>query len=142
MKLPNGKKPENIQHWIELLSAMEDKVYMISGQRERILHHYADGDVIVVKTNMRTRKIDAPKFREFMENVLEIDDTPVPTKIETATTPKVFKTLTDTLMENIEKIKNNPEYIPQAQAINNTAKQVIDIARTQVEVIRLQQSVK
>lgn len=39
------------------------------------------------------------------------------------------------LMDNIEKIKTDKEYIPQAQAINDNVKTVIDLAKTEVAYV-------
>lgn len=45
-------------------------------------------------------------------------------------------TLKDVLLENIEKIKNDAGYIPQAEAINNNVKSLIDLAKTEVAYLK------
>lgn len=45
--------------------------------------------------------------------------------------------LRDTLLENIEKVKADPNFIPQAKAINDSIGQVIDLARTEIEYHKL-----
>jgi hypothetical protein len=45
--------------------------------------------------------------------------------------------LVATLLENIAKLKDTPGYIEQARAINDHAKTILDIKKTQIEVMRL-----
>lgn len=46
-------------------------------------------------------------------------------------------TLKNVLLENINKIKENPNYIPQAQEISKQVGQVINVLRTEMECLRL-----
>jgi len=41
--------------------------------------------------------------------------------------------LTNIIMDNIKKVKEDPSFIPQAEAINSGVKTIIDIAKTQIE---------
>lgn len=142
MQLAKGKDTENVKNWLELLRTMEGQKYMINAQHELLLHTEANETDVLIKTNVRTRRIELVKLADWMKDVMEIDETLVPAKMDTGIKPTVFQSLTDTLMDNIQKIKENPEYISQAQAIATQAKQVVDIARTQVEVFKLTQGVK
>ncbi len=44
--------------------------------------------------------------------------------------------LRDILMDNIEKVKEDKNYIPQAQTINDNAKALIDMAKTEVDLYK------
>jgi len=142
MELPKGKDAKELQNWIALLPEMEGKKFMINGNHERVLHHYSEEEELIVKTDIRTRRLPKEKIREFLENCFPIDETLKPAVVETGIKPQLFQSLSDTLLENIEKVKSDPAYIPQAQTINNTAKQLIDLARAQVEMVRVANGVK
>jgi hypothetical protein len=47
-----------------------------------------------------------------------------------------MKGLGTTLMDTIKKIQEDPKYIDQARAINETAKNLIEMKRVQVELVR------
>ncbi|QTE36003.1 hypothetical protein J3L18_23100 [Mucilaginibacter gossypii] len=48
------------------------------------------------------------------------------------------KALGDLIMENIDMVKKDPAYIPQANAINDQLKSLIELGKTQVEMIKTQ----
>ena len=49
----------------------------------------------------------------------------------------VYSQLQQTLMESISKIKDDKGFIEQAEAINNTIKQVIDLEKIKIQAIGL-----
>lgn len=52
-----------------------------------------------------------------------------------------IKKVTDTLLENIEKVKNDPKYIPVANSINKSAQTIINMAKAGMEAKRLSQKI-
>lgn len=47
-----------------------------------------------------------------------------------------MQSLSTTLMDTIKKIQEDPKYIDQARAINETAKNLIEMQRVHVEMVR------
>lgn len=45
--------------------------------------------------------------------------------------------LTTILMDSIKKVQGDPEYVKQASSINDSAKQIIEIKKTQLEMVKL-----
>lgn len=45
--------------------------------------------------------------------------------------------LSDVLMDTIKKVQQSPEYVPQANAINNAAKGLVEINKTKIEAMKL-----
>jgi hypothetical protein len=41
------------------------------------------------------------------------------------------------LMESIEKVRKNKDYIPQSDEINKNVKSIIDLAKTEIEMIKV-----
>ena len=48
----------------------------------------------------------------------------------------VVSYLTDTLKDNIEKVKQNKDYVPQAKEISNSISRLIDLAKIELEFKR------
>lgn len=46
------------------------------------------------------------------------------------------KKLIDTLNENIEKVKENPNYIPQAQTINNSINSIVGVTKMRLDLLK------
>lgn len=64
-------------------------------------------------------------------NVPTIVDKPVEAP-QMLGTPGLAGNLREILLDNIERLKNDKEYIPQAEAINENVKTMIDLAKTEV----------
>lgn len=45
--------------------------------------------------------------------------------------------LTEILMNNIEKVQDDAKYIEQARSINESAKQIIEVKKAQIEMVKL-----
>jgi hypothetical protein len=45
--------------------------------------------------------------------------------------------LTQILMDNITKVQSDPNYIPQAQAVSENIGQIIQLAKTQIEMFKV-----
>ena len=50
---------------------------------------------------------------------------------------RLGNTVRDILLDNIEKVKANKEYIPQAQAINEQIGQLLNLAKVEVEYLKV-----
>lgn len=42
--------------------------------------------------------------------------------------------LAELIMQNIEKVKDNPAYIPQAEAVNSQIKSMIELGKAEIEM--------
>lgn len=52
------------------------------------------------------------------------------------------KELSDILKDNIRKVQSDPAYIPQAQAIADQVKEIINLAKVEVEMVKAVSSLK
>lgn len=48
----------------------------------------------------------------------------------------VMNDLTDILLDNIKKVQDSKEYIPQAQAINNNVNSIINLSKLKLDVVK------
>jgi hypothetical protein len=51
-------------------------------------------------------------------------------------TPDILLKLRDTLLENIDKVKSRPDYIPQAQEVKSNVDSIINLARTEIDMMK------
>lgn len=49
----------------------------------------------------------------------------------------MYSQIQQTLLDSIQKVKSDKEYIPQAMAINDTIKQVIDLEKVKIQTLQL-----
>jgi len=49
---------------------------------------------------------------------------------------KTAKPLTEILMENIQKVQENPEYIAQAKEIRDNVRELVNLARVEADMVR------
>lgn len=50
----------------------------------------------------------------------------------------MFSDLKTTLMDNIKKVQDNANYIPQAKSINRDANAIIKLAKLQLDILKLE----
>lgn len=123
---------------------------------KRVTQENPESD-IVIETSYKDVRVNPKNAMRFFNDYFLPLDTPnkvtiassyEPTKkptphiseIEPSYTPKmimgdrsIVQTLKDTLLDSIEKIKRDDSYLPQATAINQTAKTLIDLAKSELE---------
>jgi hypothetical protein len=46
--------------------------------------------------------------------------------------------LAEILMENINKVKDDPKYIAQAESVNSQVKSMIELGKSEIEMLKLQ----
>ena len=51
-----------------------------------------------------------------------------------------YASLSNTLLDTISKIQNDAGYVPQAQAINDTVKSIIDLEKVKIQTLQLLKS--
>lgn len=138
------KKSKNLNDpktWIDYLPSLEGKRYMYMGTVERILHHELQGSDVMVKTDHRTRVLTFSKLQEFIPALEEVDET-VPAVVSAEVMQhqeqqlNPFKTLEDVLMDNINKVIENPEFATQGQVVNKSVSMFIQAQRTKLEFMR------
>jgi hypothetical protein len=111
-----------------------------------VLAVYDNGTNITVATDKKMFTIEQNKVVDFYKSVEIIGEVKSVQKIQATETAmetakaidkSKLNSLTDILFESIKKIKEDKEYIPQADSINSQAKTIIDIAKTEIEMIKL-----
>jgi len=114
------------------------KTYLYKGNETKILDLQQKGrDLYEVTTDKRTFRINVGDFKEFL-----LVEAPFESKNNTALIVvaqeynRPLKTLTEKLMQMMEKVETDATFIPRAKMMNETAKNIIAIAKTQVDMMR------
>ena len=130
----------------ELLDEMTGKLFLYNGDQVRVLRWSPMGDRVNLVTDKWDMKIDFGDVKERAKEFLPVDEeetlpavtgnnmpAPIaPALIDSTTIAK----LRDVLMDNIEKVKADKNYIPQAQEVKAQVDSVIDLAKTEIEMMK------
>lgn len=120
----------------ERLQKLEGKTWMYNGALHEVAITRVTADGFDVATNrafMSFRIDDIDRvMREFLPVADEVERGVVLSR-------EVFpvQAVVSTIMEGIEKLKGNPEFIPRAEAINRSAQTIINMAKVIVDVEKL-----
>lgn len=127
---------------IETLKALMGRKMKHFDGREFMFHTYREekGKITIV-TNSEWLETTVFDIQVFLESFTEIPQDSVPIYKPEQKLP-VLKTvnnetpskLCEILLDNIEKVKNDRDYIPQASAISNAAQVIINLARLEIEM--------
>lgn len=139
------------------LRGMVGRQFSYQLKKHRVLSFEAKSSVFKVVTDQEEFLINIEHASDFFRDFIHIESDlieHIPVS-KTVRIPQAFKAndareiilpktsltvnsskVTETIFEAIEKIKKDPGYIPQAQAINELLKTNIDLAKAEVELIK------
>ena len=112
--------------------------YMYMAKNHNVLSYQIDKEIVTIVTDVKWYKF--PKFKVLSElrDFLPVENNG---KQLSVITPQidgsVFSQLKKDLLDSIKKVKENAEYIPQASAINKNVKTLIDMAKTEIEMVKV-----
>jgi len=112
----------------------------------KLLSYKQDGDQIMIATDKEWINVTVFELNIFFQNHLPVQisktnevtiiQQPATMKtVEISTMPNTtMKKLADTLLDNIEKVKVDKEYIPQAKMISDTVNSLIGLAKVEIDL--------
>lgn len=118
----------------ERLESMVGKTYLYHAQYHKILSYKVDGDKITIVTHKKWFDISNKDLNQFL-----------PTSSENGTTslqvlPKdreFLASLSATIKDNIEQVKKDKSYIPQANSINNSINTLVNLAKIELQMLKM-----
>jgi hypothetical protein len=120
---------------MDQLRKLVGKIYLHNGSQIKIENYTENkGNVTIVTDKGFIDKTNA-EIPDFIESLQPIEGamSVIPQmKIDTGT----IGSLKDILMENISKVKADASYIPQSEEINKNVKSIIDLAKTELDMIK------
>ncbi len=121
------------------LMMMVGNTYMYKTRVHKIIATKIKGETVFVSTDIDLIELSISDAYKIIEEDF------LPTDVKKATTdltPILYDeiknaNLINDLRNNIEKVKRDPSYIPQALTINNTIKTLLDIVKTQIQIDKI-----
>ena len=120
------------------LDDMVHKTFNYGGRIHCVLSYQLNGK-LVLKTNQEEYERPLDSIPDFLDHWEPFDTTKnvlVPIEAPMLKETNMVNTLTDLLMDNIDKVKNDAGYIKQAQAINNNVNSIINLTKLKLDVIK------
>jgi hypothetical protein len=120
----------------ERLDQMHGKTFMRNAQQATVLQHRVEEDIVTIVTDQGFVEFPIEDIGKELRSFLPMEGTGVQTGL-TVFQDGVFGDLKNTLMANIEILKKDKEFIQQAAAINDSAKNIIEIGKLHVQAMKL-----
>lgn len=126
---------------IDILERMPGKKYIYKQVEHQILKYEFDGKLLLITTDKEILQLPSVDFSFHLKEFLPIEEQLLPVNFNAVpvlnvASKEVMIELKDVLLDNIKKVQENKDYIPQAQEINNQVKSMIDLAKTEIEFIK------
>lgn len=103
-----------------------------------------DKSKVYIDTNERDRHFERPvdtlpALLKELEPTTEVAKTRSNNSdIAMSNTMSIAENLRNVLLDNIDKVRADPAYIPQATAINNNVNSIINLSKLQMDAVKLQ----
>lgn len=121
----------------ERLEKMVNKSFMYNATAMKVLSFKVFSEEVTIITDKGWKTFPITKINAEIEKFLPIEPETLMPVVHTTFNNQDNESLKNLLMDNIKKIKENPEYLKQAKGINDQAKTVLAIARIELEAIKL-----
>ncbi|WP_143061564.1 hypothetical protein [Dyadobacter sp. SG02] len=122
--------------------AMVGNSFLVNATHHKVASFRISEDRLLIATDKKIFEVDTVNALKLIESFLPADNDP-------PTIPAVeIKALAgageikDIIMDNIRQLKGNPAFIPQAQAINESVKVLVDVAKTEVQMLDLMHKIR
>lgn len=126
------------------LQEMMDQRWSYKGEILLFQASKKEGDKTILATDKRWIEFETPFILNcFLEDCRPADAAVVAKSVYTELTlpdPKsdeIMSKLKGVLIENIDKVRENKEYVPQAQMVSKTVQTLINLTKMELEVLKL-----
>jgi len=119
------------------LQGLIGKTVMYNTRNYKLLYFETEGDITRVGTDKKMLKFKNGQLEEFLKELSEVEETNLQIYKETSKGITLVSQMQDVIMDNIKKVQANPDYVPQAKEINKNVNSMIDLAKTQIEMLKI-----
>ena len=124
------------------LSGMSGKSYMYNARTYKILNHYTNNDTITIATDKNLINIKLANASAELDNFLPVSEEGGAELVVVGKNRSELTELVSILKSNIELVKNDVKNIPKAKEINNSVKNIIEVAKLEIEAVKLNKSLQ
>lgn len=121
----------------EKLQSMLNKTWMYNTRNHKLLSFKIKEQEVILVTDKEWIEVPMTKINKTLSEFLPVDE-----REKSEMSVVLFKgngkaSLKDLIYENIDNIKKDPSYIPKAKALNEQVKTVIEMAKLELQIKRL-----
>lgn len=126
-----------IQTFESRLQGMVGKTYMFNTNCFKVQNYQFIEGKLLIGTDKKIFPIEIENVHRVLDMFLETDQEETPTGHQVKFEMKSLSgaaEIKDILMANIKSVQENKDYIPQAVAVNDTVKTLLDFAKTEIQM--------
>ncbi len=120
----------------EKLDKMIGNSYLYQGRRHKILRTRTNGDTVEIATDRDWLAFPKENAHKALSEFLPAAEERAVTISALAGNGKMEK-IAATVFDNIDKLKSDPAYIDQARAINDSIKTMVEVAKLELEIVKM-----
>lgn len=129
------------------LDDITGKAYSYKGENISISKYKKTDSTVVIFINNRPRNFLFSEAEVFINSLEPPIDKPITDTLKKPSIPSSKKSLEiyeptaenkevkETLLETLKKVKTDPDFIPQAQAICNVVNQIVQVQKTEIQML-------
>lgn len=114
--------------------SMLNKVWMYNASNHKLLQYRIKGDMVTLVTDKTFIEVPLKELNKKLDEFLPVESDEEKALVLII---KNKESLVNIIQENINKIQNNPEFIPQAKEINSQIKTLIDMVKTEIMIRKI-----
>ena len=121
------------------LQRIDGQPCLYNGKTVKITGYEINGEKVLIHSEHKTYTLPKFSFHADIKAFQVIDDGLVlhqPVK-PTIVSSDVMQGLAGTLLDNIKRVQENAEFIPQAKQINSDVKTLVEMAKAEIEFLKL-----
>ena len=115
---------------------------MVNSVTHKVANFRIAGEKLMIATDKKFFEVDIVHGPRTLEMFLPTD--PEPPTIPAVEVKALGSAgeIKEIIMDNIRQLRSNPAYIQQAQAINESVKVLVEVAKTEVQMLDLMNKLK
>ena len=119
---------------VDRLEKMKGKRFLYHAKMQTVLNYQVNKDEVIIATDFQIKTIDIEKIDEELNQFLPVQDS---VEVSMFRKNKTIPDLADIVMSNIKKIQEDKEYIPQAKAIHDGIKTLVNMAKLDLQMQKM-----
>lgn len=124
------------------LKDMVGRSFMVNSVTYKVANFRIADDKIMIATDKKFFDIGLANAVKVLDMFLPTDDEHLPLPVVEVKALGSAGEIKDIIMDNIRQLRGNPAYIPQAHAINESVKVLVEVAKTEVQMLDIMHKIK
>lgn len=121
---------------LDKLKSMLGKIYLFNDIAYRFIDYKQNAEKIEIETDKGILESNIYDLLIFLEGFKEENVALIKAQVVhlSSISKNHLEALRDTLLNNIEKVKQDAKYVPQAKEISNSINSIINLAKLEIEM--------